>query len=122
MPVSYNVRQWCHVREAVLFHPPDITDSFTLYIKSTKLLSFIKDFNHRYKMKSNLGDTRFLPVRSFEPQAYGDQPDIRSSPAFLELDQLLVSFQSSFPSNLKDPFRNGLVDSHLYTTFLTAHV
>lgn len=122
IPVNYNVRQWCHVREAVLFHPPDITDSFTLYIKSTMLLSFIKNFNHRYKIKSNLGDTRFLPVRNLATQGYGDQPDIRSSPAFLELDQLLVSFRSSFPSNLKDPFRNGLVDTHLYTTFLTAHV
>ncbi|KAG2118422.1 hypothetical protein DEU56DRAFT_837880 [Suillus clintonianus] len=122
IPVNYNVRQWCHVREAVLFHPPDITDSFTLYIKSTMLLSFIKNFNHRYKIKSNLGDTRFLPARNFATQGYGDQPDMRSSPAFLELDQLLVSFRSSFPSNLKDPFRNGLVDSHLYTTFLTAHV
>ncbi|KAG1783846.1 hypothetical protein EV702DRAFT_1055829 [Suillus placidus] len=122
IPVNYNVRQWCHVREAVLFHPPDITDSFTLYIKSTMLLSFIKNFNHRYKIKSNLGDSRFLPVRGFATQGYGDQSDIRSSPAFLELDQLLVSFRSSFPSNLKDPFRNGLVDTHLYTTFLTAHV
>ncbi|KAG2350468.1 hypothetical protein BDR05DRAFT_954566 [Suillus weaverae] len=122
IPVNYNVRQWCHVREAVLFHPPDITDSFTLYIKSTMLLSFIKNFNHRYKIKSNLGDSRFLPVRSFATQGYGDQSDIRSSPAFLELDQLLVSFRGSFPSNLKDPFRNGLVDTHLYTTFLTAHV
>lgn len=122
IPVNYNVRQWCHVREAVLYHPPDITDSFTLYIKSTMLLSFIKNFNNRYKIKSNLGDTRFLPVRNFTAQGYGDQPDIRLSPAFLELDQLLVSFRSSFPSNLKDPFRNGLVDTHLYTTFLTAHV
>lgn len=122
IPVNYNVRQWCHVREAVLFHPPDITDSFTLFVKSTMLLSFIKNFNHRYKIKSNLGDTRFLPVRNFATHGYGDQPDIRSSSAFLELDQLLVSFRSSFPSNLKDPFRNGLVDTHLYTTFLTAHV
>ncbi|KAG1801522.1 uncharacterized protein HD556DRAFT_884748 [Suillus plorans] len=122
IPVNYNVRQWCHVREAVLFHPPDITDSFTLYIKSTMLLSFIKNFNHRYRIKSNLGDARFLPARNFATQVYGDQPDIRSSPAFLELDQLLMSFRSSFPSNLKDPFRNGQVDTHLYTTFLTAHV
>lgn len=122
IPVSYNVRQWCHVREAVLYHPPDITDSFTLYIKSSMLLSFIKNFNNRYKIKSNLGETRFLPVRNFATQGYGDQPDIRLSPAFIELDQLLVSFRSSFPSNLKDPFRNGLVDTHLYTTFLTAHV
>ncbi|KAG1755181.1 uncharacterized protein EDB91DRAFT_1233936 [Suillus paluster] len=122
IPVNYNVRQWCHVREAVLFHPPDITDSFTLYIKSTMLLSFIKSFNHRYKIKSNLGDPKFLPVGNFATQGYGDQPDIRSSPAFSELDQLLVSFRSSFPSNLKDPFRTGLVDSHLYTTFLTSHV
>lgn len=122
IPVNYNVRQWCHVREAVLFHPPDITDSFTLYIKSTMLLSFVKNFNHRYRIKSNLGDARFLPARNFATQVYGDQPDIRSSPAFLELDQLLMSFRSSFPSNLKDPFRNGQVDTHLYTTFLTAHV
>ncbi|KAG1833906.1 hypothetical protein EV424DRAFT_1468937 [Suillus variegatus] len=122
IPVNYNVRQWCHVREAVLFHPPDITDSFTLYIKSTMLLSFVKNFNHRYRIKSNLGDARFLPARNFATQVYGDQPDIRSSPAFLELDQLLMSFRSSFPGNLKDPFRNGQVDTHLYTTFLTAHV
>jgi len=106
----------------VLFHPPDITDSFTLYIKSTMLLSFVKNFNHRYRIKSNLGDARFLPARNFATQVYGDQPDIRSSPAFLELDQLLMSFRSSFPGNLKDPFRNGQVDTHLYTTFLTAHV
>lgn len=122
IPVNYNVRQWCHVREAVLFHPPDITDSFTLYIKSTMILSFIKSFNHRYRIKSNLGDVKFLPVENLAIQGYGDQLDIRSCPAFLELDQLLVSFRSSFPSNLKDPFRQGLVDSHLYTTFLTLHV
>lgn len=120
MSVSYNVRQWCHVKEAIFFHPPGITDSFTLYIKSTMLLSFIKNFNHRYKMKSNLGDTRFLPARDFV-QGYGDQSDIRSSPAFSELDQLLLSFRSSFPAHLKDPFANGMVDSHLYTTFLTVH-
>ncbi|KAG1885805.1 hypothetical protein F4604DRAFT_1918485 [Suillus subluteus] len=100
IPVNYNVRQWCHVREAVLYHPPDITDSFTLYIKSTMLLSFIKNFNNRYKIKSNLGRDE-IPTK---------------------LDQLLASFRSSFPGNLKDPFRNGLVDTHLYTTFLTAHV
>jgi len=84
------------------------------------LLSFIKSFNHRYEIKSSLGDPSFLPVRDFV-QGYGGQSDIRSSPAFSEVEQLLLSFRSSFPSHLKDPFANGMVDSHLYTTFLTVH-
>jgi hypothetical protein len=51
-----------------------------------------------------------------------DPVDPRGSPAFVELDNIISSFKSSFPAHLKTPIHDNIVDSHLYTAFLMPHL
>ena len=46
--------------------------------------------------------------------------DPRGSAAFIELDHIVSSFRDSFPSHLKDPIVDNVVDNHLYTACLTS--
>ncbi|KAF8592080.1 hypothetical protein K439DRAFT_1401652 [Ramaria rubella] len=98
-------------------HPPEQTDSFVLYVKSTVLLSKVKIFNLRYKSKFQAGG----------PPGQGPGPgpqsavDPRESPAFKGLDSTIASFKMSFPREFRDPIPNGVVDPHLYVAHLIPH-
>ncbi|KAH7931095.1 hypothetical protein BV22DRAFT_1101451 [Leucogyrophana mollusca] len=111
-------RQWSHLQETLLNHPPHCTDSFTLYIKSTMLLSRVKSFNVRFRAKQHAGDPSSMPRGTVRNSL---KLDLRTAPAFFELDDLVASFRTSLPHHLRDPFANGGLDSHLYTTYLTVY-
>ncbi|EGO03916.1 hypothetical protein SERLA73DRAFT_84116 [Serpula lacrymans var. lacrymans S7.3] len=115
-------RQWSHDKEMLILHPPDQTDSFVLYIKSTMLLSRVKNFNHRFRSRHHCGDIAATPTHGYSRDSMFNNLDARTAPGFMELDELIAVFKASIPSHLKDPFMNGGVDSLLYTTSLVPHV
>lgn len=115
--VSAEHRQWSHLRESFLVHPPDLTDSFILYVKVMMIVSHIKRFNHRFRIMQDMGDPGSKSTRINR----WNEPDVRSTTTFTQLDDLLVSFRSSLSYEFKDPFVNDRVDPHLYTTHLSLH-
>ena len=94
------------------------------------LLSRVKRFNIRYKFRYLSGD----PALQAHPQAQAQgraqakvprnihELDPRDSPAFLEVDRLTSSFIASFPPKFRAPVQDGVVDPHLYSALVTAHL
>lgn len=118
-------------RNLFIFHPEKHTDSFTLYIKGSVLLSRVKQFNMRFKVKRCLGDPSvdFVPPDTGGAQYFGAGAiaeslfnDPRRSVEFIELDSLAESFRPNFPHYLKNPMPDGVVDSHLYVACLISHM
>ncbi|KAH9947919.1 hypothetical protein B0H21DRAFT_736146 [Amylocystis lapponica] len=114
-------RQWSHDKDVLLRHPEDQTDPFILYIKSTILLSRVKNFNLRFRSKYHAGDPATL---SPSTNAVEDAEffDVRKTPAFIEIDELVAAFLASFPLHLKHPVRGHLVHSHLFTACIASHL
>ncbi|KAG6381301.1 hypothetical protein JVT61DRAFT_5707 [Boletus reticuloceps] len=115
--ISAEHRQWSHLSESYLIHPPELTDSFTLYIKVMLMISRIKNFNHRFRVMEHLGDPGSKSTRMNR----WNEPDIRSTTTFSQLDHIVVSFRSFLSHEFKDPVVNNRIDSHLYTTHLALH-
>uniref|UniRef100_A0A0W0EXY3 Xylanolytic transcriptional activator regulatory domain-containing protein n=1 Tax=Moniliophthora roreri TaxID=221103 RepID=A0A0W0EXY3_MONRR len=113
-------RQWAHDADLLIRHPPNETDSFTIYIKGTILISMVKTFNLRFR-------SRYLHRRHnhdfTEPVDPGlptlDRSDINR---FMQIDHLIASFLPSFPNHLRNPIKATTVDNHLYTASLMPHV
>ncbi|KAJ3015462.1 hypothetical protein NUW54_g1039 [Trametes sanguinea] len=59
--VPPNDRQWSYQPDVITNHLDDQTDSFVLHVKATLLLSRVKVFNGRYKVKRHLGDPAMQP-------------------------------------------------------------
>ena len=112
-------RPWSHTRSSLLTHPLDQTDSFTLYIKCTTLLSRVKKLNSRFNARRFRGDAGATPVGTY---VVFDILDPRTAPDFMDLEDLLYSFKESWPIHLKDPFANGTVDTYMFTTTLNFNV
>jgi len=99
-PVPDQLRQRLASPNVLLEHPHEITSAFSLFIKSTVLLSKVKVFNVRFRTK--YGDS------------HGDQ-DPRDTAEFQELDKLLWDFKDSWPREFRDPVSvDGKVDPTLY--------
>ncbi|KAF9532023.1 hypothetical protein CPB83DRAFT_848212 [Crepidotus variabilis] len=111
-------RQWAHSRDVLLVHPPAQIDPFVLFIKGTILISRVKAFNLRFRAKHFSGDPSVANAFDGISPHPSEPIDPRGSMAFVELDEIVVSFRAKFPRNLKDPINNNVVDSHLYTTCL----
>ncbi|PPQ70774.1 hypothetical protein CVT24_001061 [Panaeolus cyanescens] len=116
--VSAVDRQWAQSPDLLLTHPEQQVDSFILYIKGTIMLSKVKAFNLRFRSKHFAGDTAVSNLYQEVPRASADPIDPRGSAAFIELDHIVSSFRASFPTHLKNPINNNIVDKHLYTTCL----
>ncbi|KAJ3570257.1 hypothetical protein NP233_g4533 [Leucocoprinus birnbaumii] len=108
-------RQWAHTGNLLLTHPEGQIDSFILYIKATILISRVKAFNTRFRARLHAGDSSVTNSES-------EDHDPRGSPAFIELDHITSSFRSSFPSHLRNPIMDNVVDNHLYTACLVPYV
>jgi hypothetical protein len=125
--VTPHERQWAHSRDLLLVHPESQTDSFILYIKGTILMSRVKVFNHRFRALHYAGDPQYAGRPLANSRGNLDDPsppetiDPRGSPAFLELENIVSSFRASFPSHLRTPITDNVVDSHLYTACLMPH-
>lgn len=48
--------------------------------------------------------------------------DPRRTPGFIEIDHVTSMFRQSFPLHLRNPIRDGRVDSHLYSASLIPHL
>lgn len=104
-------RQWSHENDVLLVHSGNQVDGFILYIKSTILLSKVKNFNLRFRSRFFTGDPNVIfPV---PPDVASETVDPRDSPAFRNLDQTLAVFKSSFPPHLRNPTRDK-IDPHLF--------
>jgi len=122
-------RQHALANDILLLHPDDEVDSFSLYIKGSMLLSRVKAYNLRFRAKRYMGDPAFAYI-SAETQVWGkdsdDSPDRSADPrrtsAFMEVDNIALMFRQSFPLHLRNPIRDGGVDSHLYTACLMPHL
>ncbi|KAJ7619127.1 hypothetical protein DFH06DRAFT_1235416 [Mycena polygramma] len=114
-------RQWAHTRDLLLTHPEKQTDSFVLYIKAVMLISRVKTFNLRFRAKHFFGDPTVMSPHN--EQSNPMEPiDPRGSPAFIELDDIALSFRSSFPSHLRQPIVGNVVDQHLYAASTMCHI
>ncbi|KAI0691861.1 hypothetical protein BC835DRAFT_1359567 [Cytidiella melzeri] len=114
-------RQWSHDRTMFLIHPPAQTDSFILFVKSTILLSHVKNFNIRVRGRYFTGDPAVYPQY---PNAEHEMSnwDPRGSPAFQELEHITVMFRQSFPSHMKNPMQDDTVDPYLFNASTAAHL
>lgn len=102
-------------------HLDEQVDSFILHVKAAMLLSRVKIFNGRYKKRKQLGDPALIPDPAGLPTI--PRPDlIQTTPAFVEIDKLIVSYLGSFPPHLKDPLANGVIDNSLLTAISSAHL
>ncbi|PFH54567.1 hypothetical protein AMATHDRAFT_78225 [Amanita thiersii Skay4041] len=114
-------RQWAHTRNVLLNNPEEITDSFTLYIKGSILISRVKTFNLRFRARHYAGDSAVSSDFS-DGQTISERADPRGSQAFIELDYTVDTFASTFPSHCRNPIMNNIIDSHLYTACLIPHI
>lgn len=119
--VTPMARQWAHTRNLLLVHADNQTDSFLLYIKGTIMLSHVKTFNMRFRSRHFAGDSAVTSPYNDVVQS-SDPVDPRGSQAFIELDHVVSSFRESFPSHLRNPIVDNVVDNHLYTTCMMSHV
>ncbi|GJE86693.1 fungal specific transcription factor domain-containing protein [Phanerochaete sordida] len=120
LPVDIRERQWSHDKRMFLSHVANQTDSFVLFIKTSLLLSEVKNFGLRYRGRYYRGETSmYAPNQVLEsPATY----DPRPSPAFKELDALIAAFRPSFPPNLRNPVQDEMVDAYLYAANCGAYL
>jgi hypothetical protein len=103
-------------------------DSFNLYIKGTMLLSRVKAFNLRFRARRFMGDPAYMDSPTYSEVWEKDNDkarvntDPRRTPGFIEIDHIASMFRQSFPLHLRNPIRDGCVDSHLYSASLIPHV
>ena len=105
-------RQWAHTKDLLLVHPVDQCDPFSLYIKGTFLITQVKNFNRRFRLR------HYAENPSALRSGFTRVSDARNTQAFKELDIILLSFRKSFPPHLKNPINGNVVDIHLYTASL----
>ncbi|KAG8989191.1 hypothetical protein FRB90_002375 [Tulasnella sp. 427] len=101
-------RQHLFSNNMLLLHPPLTTDSWTLYIKATVLVSRVRTFNRRYRLTSR--------QRTANIEANPTESDV-----FVLLDQMITAFPPSLPA----AFRTSVgekVDPLLYMAHLLPHV
>ncbi|KAL5535512.1 hypothetical protein ACEPAF_3606 [Sanghuangporus sanghuang] len=118
-------RQWAHSPNMLLNHPPEQTDSFVLYIKSSILMSRVKNFNLRFRSKHFAGDPDMIPPAGSsneEQSATAQYIDPRDTPGFIKIDHLVSAFIPSFPKGLRSATRDGVVDIHLLLALLAPNV
>jgi len=126
---SGSERQHALEKDILLLHPEDQVDSFNLYIKGTILLSRVKAFNLRFRAKRFMGDSAYMYSSTYtelwEKNSDGARDataDPRRTPGFIEIDHVASMFRKSFPLHLRNPIRDGRVDSHLYSASLIPHL
>ncbi|KAI0321371.1 hypothetical protein OF83DRAFT_1100041 [Amylostereum chailletii] len=124
-------RQYAMSDNLLTNHPEGHVDGFGLYVKGAILLSKVKAFNLRFRSMVFAGDPSVTYLPSYRDMwegsnTVGDEAAICTDPrrtaAFIGLDRIASSFRQSFPSHLKNPIPDGVVDSHLYTASLIPHL
>lgn len=126
---SGSERQHALGKDILLVHPEDQVDSFNLYIKGAILLSRVKTFNVRFRAKRFMGDPAYICSPAYSEvwekdskEAQRVTSDPRRTLVFIEMDHIASMFRQSFPLHLRNPIRDGCVDSHLYSASLIPHL
>lgn len=118
-----------HLSDPDLFmnHPPHLTDSWVLYVKSLVLLGRVCTFNRRLELhrRADVNNGVRPPGQMFFPRNllydeggvarldYGTFRNAESSAAILAsaqfktLDNMVIAFQGSVPSQFRDPFASN---------------
>ena len=132
--VAPSDRQWAHDPTTLLTHPPSQTDSFILYIKSAILVSLVKTFNMRTRVRmvvasgkpanfAACGPSLLDDGCAFSPGTVGDGTfDVRDTSAFQALDRLVGGFRASFPPNMRNPVQDEMIDAYLYAASCATHL
>ncbi|KIO22818.1 hypothetical protein M407DRAFT_27692 [Tulasnella calospora MUT 4182] len=114
--VPTQTRQCIFSENMILTHQPLMTDAWTLYIKATILISKVRSFNGRYRIK-----------KVFSAQGLGGEAAsfIGGSPTesqdFMILDQTISSFINGMPKAFREPV-GTTVDPVLYMAHLLPFV
>ncbi len=126
---SGSERQHALGNDILLLHPEDQVDSFNLYIKGAILLSRVKSFNLRFRARRFMGDPAYIYSPMYaevwekdSDEALDVTADPRRTPVFIEIDHIASMFRQSFPLHLRNPIRDGRLDSHLYSASLMPHM
>ncbi|KIO33995.1 hypothetical protein M407DRAFT_166327 [Tulasnella calospora MUT 4182] len=92
----------------LLHHPSLTTDSWTIYIKATVLVSRVRSFNARHRIQRKLRrlDPAIVPTQTEE---------------FQSLDRTISAFVQSIPRAFRHPV-GATVDPLLYVALLLPHV
>lgn len=80
-------------------------------------------FNLRFRARNFAGDPKMCLKQPDMP--IDQQPqyiDPRQTEGFKEVDQIVHSFVDSFPRDLKDPVKDGVVDIHLLIACIAPNV
>ena len=123
MLVLAKERQWFHDPQILLTHPESQTDSFILMVKASIILSHVKNFNLRFRARYFSKDLDYTPTANVPGRLpNSDMLDPRSTPAFIEVDNLVSSFRGSFPPDMRNPINGNVVDTHLFTACTIPHM
>ncbi|KAG8841493.1 hypothetical protein FRB96_007482 [Tulasnella sp. 330] len=121
----------------LITHPKLVTDSFTLYIKATVILGRVKSFNRSFLYTCSNGDQTteaFVNLASNSDGMSGGQNKPANAVTtvkpqdtveFKALDNLIGSFLTSIPADLRDPigWNTGMKpDPILYMTHMLPHM
>lgn len=105
-------RQRLFTENMLFTHPPLITDSWTLYIKASILISRVRSLNSRYWISAASKRNGMSAERHGSPT---------ESEEFRHLDQTIASFTRNIPRAFQDPVGTA-VDPILYTAHILPHV
>lgn len=100
----------------LLTHPPLATDSWTLYIKATILISRVRSFNCRHRIV-----TASAGNATSESSSERTEVSPTESEEFRQLDQTIAAFVREMPRAYRDPV-GTTVDPLLYMAHLLPHV
>ncbi|KIO22773.1 hypothetical protein M407DRAFT_245042 [Tulasnella calospora MUT 4182] len=109
-------RQRLFTKDMILTHPPLTTDSWTLYIKATVLISRVRSFNCHYRIST-------ASTGNAAPGPNAEQIEVSptESQEFRNLDQTIATFVREMPRAYRDPV-GTTVDPLLYMAHLLPHV
>ncbi|KIO22768.1 hypothetical protein M407DRAFT_27721 [Tulasnella calospora MUT 4182] len=105
-------RQRIFTENMLFTHPTLTTDSWTLYIKASILISRVRSFNSRYRISAVSKST------GVSMECHGSPTE---SEEFRHLDQTIASFTRNIPRAFRDPV-GTTVDPLLYTAHLLPHM
>ncbi|KZS96186.1 hypothetical protein SISNIDRAFT_548277 [Sistotremastrum niveocremeum HHB9708] len=108
-------RQRMNSKDILTYHPVDQTDSFTLYVKSSILLSRVKNFNSSFPLNQEALDSLAAPDQ--HPQ----HVDPRSTAEFQKIEAQIWAFRLNVPNHLRNPIVNNTVDGHLLAAYFTQY-
>ncbi|KAG9015675.1 hypothetical protein FRB90_004494 [Tulasnella sp. 427] len=105
-------RQRLFTENMLFTHPTLTTDSWTLYIKATMLLSRVKSFNCRYRIVAASKRSDVFTTGYNSPT---------ETEEFQHIDQTISAYMSNIPRAFREPV-GATVDPLLYMAHLLPHV